>query len=74
VVVDHGRPPQPLQTLPERSGAIGSSRVIFTGKVQKANAHTLGLLRTRREWPRRRRTAEKRDELAPPLYVVKAAY
>ena len=35
--------------------------------------HPLALLRARRERPRRRRTAEKRDELAPPHSITSSA-
>src|SRR5262249_25360201 len=35
--------------------------------------HALGLLRTRRERPRRCRTAEKREELAPPHSITSSA-
>src|SRR5262249_16806345 len=33
--------------------------------IKKSNHWHRGLLRSRRDWPRRRRAAEKRDELAP---------
>ena len=58
-------PAQLLQPLQERSDA-GLRFGIVRGQVREhADApHSLGLLRPRRERPRRRRTAEQRDELA----------
>jgi hypothetical protein len=65
VLIDHGRPTQPLQTLLERPGAIGPIRVILTGKIHKANAHWLACC-ARSERPRDCRAADKSDEIASP--------
>ena len=45
----------------------GLSFGIIRGKIhQNADpAHSLALLRARREWPSRRRAAKQRDELSP---------
>src|SRR5262249_2559653 len=40
--------------------------LVWTGVSEEANAGDLGrLLRARRQWPRRRRTADQRNEIAP---------
>ena len=45
--------------------------VAFSLRQQHADApHLLGLLRARRERPRRRRAAEQRDELAAPFHSI----
>ena len=60
-------PAQLLQPLQERREAGLSFRIVRGQAHEHADApHPLGLLRARRERPRGRRAAEKRDELAPP--------
>src|SRR5262249_50711167 len=55
------------QPLRERRDAFQSSPIAFDGAHEHANApHPLTLLRARRQWPRRRATAEKCDEFPPP--------
>ena len=52
--------------LPERLGAELFFRIVLGLEHQHADApHPLPLLRARRERPRHRRAAEKRDELTP---------
>ena len=59
-------PAQLLQPLQERRDAGLIFRIVRGCGHKHADApHPLGLLRARRERPRRRRAAEKRDELAP---------
>ena len=59
-------PAQFLQSLHERRDASLCLRVVRGEWNEHADApHPLGLLRARRERPRRRRAAEQRDELAP---------
>src|SRR5262249_60060635 len=68
-------PARLLQALQER-GEPGHSFRIVRGQIrQHADApHALGLLRARRERPRRgRRAAEKRDELAPLHSITSSA-
>ena len=61
------RPPELLESLPERRDAGLCFRVALGKRHQHADPpHPLGLLRARGERPRRRRAAEQRDELAPP--------
>ena len=61
-------PTQFLQPLQERCDAGLSLRIVRGLAHEHADApHPLALLRTRRERPRGRRTAEQRDELAPLL-------
>jgi hypothetical protein len=58
------RPSLPLESLPERGDLRLCLRVILDIPHQDADPpHPLGLLRARREWPRRRAT-EQRYELA----------
>ena len=60
-------PAQLLQPLQERRDAGLRFRIVRGCGHEHADApHPLGLLRARRERPRRRRAAEQRDELAPP--------
>jgi hypothetical protein len=55
-------PSKPSQFLRERRDWFGTA---LRGPQQHADPpHALALLRARRELPRRRRAAEKRDELA----------
>ena len=59
-------PAQLLQPLQERRDAGLTFRIVRGCGHEHADApHPLGLLRARRERPRGRRAAEKRDELAP---------
>src|SRR3974390_1991599 len=51
------------QACPERSDKI--RRIIRRPAAEKSNDRHCRLLRTHREWPRRYRTTEKSDELAP---------
>src|SRR5262249_10967025 len=47
------------------------SRTALGPSHQHADAsYALGLLRARRQWPRRRRAAEQRDELAAPYHSI----
>jgi hypothetical protein len=60
-----------LQRLQERSGVGLRARIVRAVAVAAALKHSdaphaLGLLRADGERPRGSRTAEKRDELAPP--------
>src|SRR5262249_37490211 len=58
-------PPQQRQPLLERPHAGLIFRIVRGGGQQHADApHHVGLLRARRQRPRYRRAAEKRDELA----------
>ena len=67
-------PAQLLQSLQERCNTGLALRVVRCLAHKYANApHPLGLLRPRRERPRRRRAAEKRDELAPPHSITSSA-
>ena len=59
--------PNCCQPLQERPDAGLKFRIVRGCGQEHADApHPLGLLRARRERPRRRRAAEQRDELAPP--------
>ncbi len=59
------RPSEPFEPLPECREACLHFRIVLGIGHQHADApHPLGLLRARRERPRRR-AAEQRDELAP---------
>jgi hypothetical protein len=59
-------PPDLLQSLQERREAAPPLRIACGPRYDHIDApHALGLLRTRGEWQHRRRTAQKRDELAP---------
>ena len=59
------RPAQQRQPLQERSDAGLIWRIVRSCGQEHADApHPLGLLRPRRQRPRRRRAAEQRDELA----------
>ena len=61
-------PAQFLQPLQERRDAGLRFRIVRSRVHQHADApHPLGLLRARRQRPRRRRAAEQRDELAAPI-------
>src|SRR5215510_2291019 len=56
----------------------GSSLIVVlkkssAGQQHADTAHPLALLRARRERPRGRRTAEQRDELAPPHSITSSA-
>src|SRR5262249_15035180 len=67
------RPAQRLQTLVERDDARLRFRIGFNGSEQHTDApHPLGLLRARRERPRRR-AAEQRDEVAPFHSITSSA-
>src|SRR5262249_41193260 len=58
-------PARLLQTLQKYSIARLSERIVGNKVMEDADApHPLALLRARRKWPRRRRAAEQRDELA----------
>ena len=59
------RPPELLESLPECGQVSLKFRVALGMRHQHADAPHVALLRMGREWPRRRRAAEKRDELAP---------
>ncbi len=60
-------PAEVRETLPKRRDAGAHVRIIFGKGQQHADpTNPVALLRTRRQRPRRRCTAEKRDELAPP--------
>jgi len=72
VVVDHGCPTEPLQTLLERAGAIQCISIVLTGKVHKANAHAAGLLRTRSKRPCGCGSADKLDELPSKPLIASA--
>ena len=59
-------PAQVLQPLPKRHDLVLRDRIACSQAHQHADlTHALGLLRARRERPRRRRAAKQRDELAP---------
>src|SRR5215472_3643973 len=54
----------------------GRDRRVVAGAIglyQRCTPHTLALLRTRRERPRRRRTAEQRYECAPLHSITSSA-
>ena len=58
-----------FEHLPKRRKTRLRFRIVFGVADQYANApHTVCLLRSYGERPRRRRTAEKCDEIAPPHY------
>src|SRR4029077_17687045 len=58
-------PAQLLQPLQERPDAGLKFRIVRGYGQEYADApHRLRLLRARSQWPRRRRAAEQRDELA----------
>src|SRR5262245_9939203 len=62
-------PARLLQPLQERPDAGLKFRIVRGSGQEHADApHAVALLRTCREWPRRRHAAEKRDEL-PPFHV-----
>ena len=59
------RPPKPFERGPERREACLYFRILLSEGRKHANPpDSVGLLRARRERPRRRRAAEQRDELA----------
>src|ERR1039458_6350466 len=59
-------PTELVETLPKYRNARTCVRVVLGGRHQHANPpHSLGLLRTRREWPGERRPAERRNEFPP---------
>src|SRR5262245_21073145 len=63
-----------LQPLQERCEARLHFRIVRGQAHEDANAsHSLGLLRARRDRPRRRRAAEQRDELAPLHSITSSA-
>ena len=67
-------PAQLLQPLQERPDAGLKFRIVRGRGQEYADApHPLGLLRARRERPRRRRAAEQRDELAPLHSITSSA-
>src|SRR5262249_38987079 len=67
-------PSEPLKTMPERVKAGLHVGIVLALACQHSNAsHAFGLLRPRRERPRCRRAAEKRDELAPPHSITSSA-
>src|SRR5207248_1522037 len=63
-----------LSTKPALIGSTttgNTTRIVRGGRQVHGDApHALGLLRTRRERPRRRRAAEQRDELAPVVHSI----
>ena len=60
--------------LPERCQAGLAFCITLETAHQHAEApHPLGLLRVRRQRPRRRRAAEQRDKLAPPHSITSSA-
>src|SRR5262249_8577366 len=60
-----------LESIPERCGAELTFRIILGVEHQHADAsHALALLGARRQRPRRRRTAEQRDERAPSHHSI----
>src|SRR5262245_47583536 len=68
------RPAQLLQRLPECGIAGRHLRIVCGETREHADApHPLALLRARRERPRRRRAAEKRDEFAPSHSITSSA-
>src|SRR5215470_312832 len=60
------RPPEFLQPLAQGRNASLSVCIVRSQHYYGEAPHTLGLLRARRERPRRNHAAEQRDELAPP--------
>src|SRR6516162_5938962 len=68
------RPTQVLQRLAERRNARLCLRITLGKAHQHADpSRPTGLLRVRRERPRRRRAADERDELAPPHSITSSA-
>ena len=66
--------PNCCQPLQERPDAGLTFRIVRGCGQEHADApHALGLLRARRERPRRRRAAEQRDELAPVHSITSSA-
>jgi hypothetical protein len=64
-------PAQLLQPLQKRRHAGLSFGIVCGATQEYANPpHSIGLLRARRQRQRRRRTAEKRDELATPHSIT----
>ena len=60
-----GPPSQLMELLYKRLQGYGVLRIGFSNDPQHRNSsYPVGLLRPRRKWPRSRRSAEKRDELA----------
>jgi len=67
------RPPKFLQPLAQGSNACLPVRIVCSQHQYGDTPHTLGLLRARRERPRRCRAAELRDERAPLHSITSSA-
>src|SRR5882672_4713801 len=67
-------PAEPYEPLPKCCEPLLPHGAGLRAMYQDADApHALALLRTRCEGPRRRRAAEKRDELAAPHSITSSA-
>src|SRR5438128_321094 len=68
------RPSEPFERFAKRRKALADFRVVFGVNHEQTDAsHSLGLLRSRRERPSDRCTADKRDELAPFHSITSSA-
>src|SRR5262249_11985200 len=63
-------PTKRLEPLAEGPGVLLSFRIVCTPHPNSDLGHSAGLLRPRRQRPRRRRAAEQGDDLATPHHSI----